>query len=74
MPLERLVLLSPTLLGRNVQANWVTVLIPRFRWARISFSDMPRIKAQVVSADRLGMAAIPELAGWAVVVQDHQRR
>ena len=30
------------LLGRNVQANWVTVLIPRFRWARISFSDMPR--------------------------------
>ena len=30
------------LLGRNVHANWVTEVIPRFRWARISFSDMPR--------------------------------
>src|SRR5271157_188959 len=32
------------LLGRKVQANWVTVLSPRFRWVRISFSDMPRIR------------------------------
>src|SRR3954464_3626124 len=32
------------LLGRKVQANWVTVLIPRLRWARISFSDIPRMR------------------------------
>src|SRR3954453_5739008 len=32
------------LLGRKVQANWVTVLISRLRWARISFSDIPRMR------------------------------
>src|SRR4051812_33788546 len=42
--LSGLLLLDPMLLGRKVQVNWVTVLIPRLRWARISFSDIPRMR------------------------------